>query len=153
MREALLRLLEERPLEAISGAMVAERAKVGYATFFRHYPDVRALVVDTVAAATDELAQSMMPALLAADSRGAANVEFKEVSGDMVRVRVNGQDTLNGLETWAPLRYVATQGTGYTIPTNGQPRGMSAKKYSVVRNPDLPAAQQPAAEQPTTGPQ
>lgn len=86
-------------------------------------------------------------------ANGAANVEFKEVSGDMVRVRVNGQDTLNGLETWAPLRYVATQGTGYTIPTNGQPRGMSAKKYSVVRNPDLPAAQQPAAEQPTTGPQ
>lgn len=80
MREALLQLLEERPLESISGAMVAERAKVGYATFFRHYADVRALVVDTVAAATDELAHAMMPALLAADSRGASVVLVEAVA-------------------------------------------------------------------------
>lgn len=72
MRQALLGLLETFPLEAITGAMIAEHAKVGYATFFRHYADVRALLVDTVAAVTDDLAQGMMPALLAADSGGAA---------------------------------------------------------------------------------
>lgn len=72
MRQALLGLLEEMPLEAITGARIAECAEVGYATFFRHYADVRALLVDTVAAVTDDLAQGMMPALLAADSGGAA---------------------------------------------------------------------------------
>lgn len=72
MRQALLALLEEMPLEAITGARIAERALVGYATFFRHYADVRALMVDTVAAVTDDLAQGMLPALLAADSGGAA---------------------------------------------------------------------------------
>lgn len=72
MRAALLALLEEMPLEAITGALIAERAAVGYATFFRHYADVRALLVDTVAAVTDDLARGMMPALLAADSGGAA---------------------------------------------------------------------------------
>lgn len=72
MRHALLGLLEEMPLEVITGAMVAARAGVGYATFFRHYADVRALLVDTVAAVTDDLARGMMPALLAADSGGAA---------------------------------------------------------------------------------
>ena len=54
MRQALLALLERMPLEDITGAMIAKQAKVGYATFFRHYVD--------------------MPALLAADSGGAASV-------------------------------------------------------------------------------
>jgi AcrR family transcriptional regulator len=72
MRQALLTLLAETPLEAITGAMVAARAGIGYATFFRHYADVRALLVDAVAAVTDNLARGMMPALLAADSGGAA---------------------------------------------------------------------------------
>lgn len=74
MRQALLALLERMPLEDITGAMIAKQAKVGYATFFRHYVDMRALLVDTVAVLTDELAQGMMPALLAADSGGAASV-------------------------------------------------------------------------------
>lgn len=72
MRQALLELLQEMSLGAITGAMIARRGKVGYATFFRHYADVHALLGDTVAALTDELAVAMMPALLAADSAGAA---------------------------------------------------------------------------------
>jgi AcrR family transcriptional regulator len=79
MRRALLALLEQMPLDAMTGAMIAERAEVGYATFFRHYGDVRALLIDTVAAITDELADSMMPALLAADSGGAASVLVRAV--------------------------------------------------------------------------
>jgi len=123
MREALLRLLEERPLEAISGAMIAERAKIGYATFFRHYDDVRAVVVDTVAAVTDELAQAMIPALLAADSRGAALVLVQAVSarravfrsllsgaGDVLRAELSRQviqrfDALPDVSpSWLPRR-------------------------------------------------
>jgi AcrR family transcriptional regulator len=72
MRQALLDLLLDVPLEAITAAMVTERAGIGYATFFRHYADVGALLVETVAALTDDLAERMMPALLAADSGGAA---------------------------------------------------------------------------------
>jgi AcrR family transcriptional regulator len=72
MRQALLALLEEMPLDAITGARIAERAGVGYATFFRHYADVRAVLVDTVAALTDDLAEGMRPALQAADSAAAA---------------------------------------------------------------------------------
>lgn len=72
MQRALLALLERMPLDAITGAMIAQRAEVGYATFFRHYADVRALLVDTVDAVTDDLARVMLPALLEADSGGAA---------------------------------------------------------------------------------
>lgn len=72
MRQALLELLKEMSLDAITGAMIAKRGKVGYATFFRHYADVHALLGDTVAALTDDLAVAMMPAMLASDSAGAA---------------------------------------------------------------------------------
>lgn len=77
---------------------------------------------------------------------GAANVELREVSGDMVRIRLNGQDTQNGQSMWAPLRFVATQGAGYSIPQTGQPSGMSANLYSVVRNPNVPGPQAPAGQ-------
>jgi len=80
MQRALLELLEETPLESITGARIAEHAAVGYATFFRHYADVRALLVDTVAALTDDLARTMMPALLSADSSGAAAVLVQAVA-------------------------------------------------------------------------
>jgi len=80
MRDALLALLDETPLESITGAMIAERAGIGYATFFRHYANVRALLVDAVAAITDELAGRMMSALLAADSAGAAAALVNEVA-------------------------------------------------------------------------
>lgn len=77
---------------------------------------------------------------------GAANVELREVSGDMVRVRYNGNDTQNGQEMWVPVRYVATQGSSWSVPQTGQPSGMSANRYSVVRNPNIPG---PQAEQQT----
>jgi AcrR family transcriptional regulator len=72
MRGAFLALLARAKLETITGVMIAEEAQVGYATFFRHYADVRAVLTDIVATLTDDLAQAMMPALLAGDSAGAA---------------------------------------------------------------------------------
>ncbi|MCB9766308.1 MAG: SH3 domain-containing protein [Alphaproteobacteria bacterium] len=73
---------------------------------------------------------------------GASNVELKEVSGDMVRVRYNGEDTRDGKEMWVPVRYVASSSEGYNIPTQGQPGGLRVSRYSVVRNPNLGVAQQ-----------
>lgn len=88
---------------------------------------MRALVVDTVAAATDELAHAMMPALLAADSRGAAVVLVEAVSvrrgvfrslfsgaGDVLRAELSRQviqrlDALPDLSpSWLP-RELATR--------------------------------------------
>lgn len=111
MRQALLVLLEEVPLESITGVMVAERAAVGYATFFRHYADVRALLRDTVVALADELAARMIPALLAADPRGAATILVEEVAERRVAFRalfVGAGDALRGMLT----RHVAAQVDG-----------------------------------------
>lgn len=72
MRQALLGLLAEMPFEAVTGALIAERAGIGYATYFRHYADPGALLVDTVAHLADGLVERMLPAMLAIDTREAA---------------------------------------------------------------------------------
>lgn len=72
MRRALLELLADMPFETVTGAMIADRAGVGYATYFRHYADPRDLLVDTVAHLADGLVAQMMPALLSGGTQAAA---------------------------------------------------------------------------------
>jgi AcrR family transcriptional regulator len=74
MRRAMLSLLAEMPLEQVTGALVAGRAGVGYATYFRHYRNVRELLVDTVAELAEELAARMLAPMIAGDSAAAARV-------------------------------------------------------------------------------
>ncbi len=54
LREALLALVGEKPLEQITIREIAAEAGIGYNTFFRHYTDKEALVRAIV---SDELAQ------------------------------------------------------------------------------------------------
>lgn len=79
MRDALLALLAEMPLEEVTGALIADRAKVGYATYFRHYQNVRDLLVDTVVKVADQLTAKMLPALVAADTASASRVLVEAV--------------------------------------------------------------------------
>lgn len=65
---ALLLLLEEEPLEQITIKGVTARAEVGYATFFRHYPDKEALLHDLAAHEIGKLLAMTMPILYTADS-------------------------------------------------------------------------------------
>lgn len=115
MRAALLALLSETSLDAVTGAMVADRAGVGYSTFFRHYADVRALLVDTVGALTDDLAQVMMPAILRQQSATAAQALIDAVdirrepvrallagAGDALRAEL-GRQVINRLATLPTL--------------------------------------------------
>lgn len=79
MREALLSLLEDTALEEVTGTLVAARAGVGYATYFRHYQNVRELLMDTVVTLATDLTERIMPALIAAEPGGAAAVLVKAI--------------------------------------------------------------------------
>jgi len=46
LRVAMTELASELPLDSITVRAIAARADVGYATFFRHYPDKEALLAD-----------------------------------------------------------------------------------------------------------
>lgn len=67
----MLALLKEKPLDQITVREIARTAKVGYATFFRHYPDKEALLNDLAAHEIRDLLDLVLPLLFTYDSRAA----------------------------------------------------------------------------------
>lgn len=69
---ALLALTGERDFADLTIGEIAERAGVGYATFFRHFRSKEALLAEAADALLDELLEVMLPALLEDDTRAAS---------------------------------------------------------------------------------
>jgi AcrR family transcriptional regulator len=72
LQQAMMALLAEQALEAITVRAITARAGVGYATFFRHYPDKEALLGDIVEALTADFLHQVTPLLRQRDRRAAA---------------------------------------------------------------------------------
>ena len=70
---ALLTLLEERPFEQLTVREITAKAEIGYATFFRHYPDKEALLHDVAAEQITELLGLALPILFTEDTRASAH--------------------------------------------------------------------------------
>jgi AcrR family transcriptional regulator len=66
--DGLLSLLEERPFEQILVKEITARAGVGYATFFRRYPDKEALLHDLAANEIRKLLAMTLPVFYTVDS-------------------------------------------------------------------------------------
>jgi len=69
---AMLALAEERPFADLTVGEIAQRADVGYATFFRHYRDKEALLLEVADALMNDLLGLMAPALIEEDTLRAA---------------------------------------------------------------------------------
>jgi AcrR family transcriptional regulator len=72
LRKALFTLLEQKPFDQITIREITAQAGTGYATFFRHYAEPRALLNDLVADEIRDLLALAMPVLRVTDTRGAA---------------------------------------------------------------------------------
>ena len=68
---ALLSLLEEGSFDQITVREITARAGVGYATFFRRYPDKEALLHDVAASEISRLLTMTLPILFTVDSRAS----------------------------------------------------------------------------------
>jgi AcrR family transcriptional regulator len=65
----LVALLEEKPFDQVTIREIAAKAKIGYATFFRHYPSKEALLNDLAADQISTLTEMTEPLLHSADTR------------------------------------------------------------------------------------
>lgn len=72
LRDALLKLLEEKSLERITIRDIAANAGVSYVTFFRHHTTKEALLQDIASGQVQRLAALIMPAIDASDTRAAS---------------------------------------------------------------------------------
>src|SRR5262249_40669401 len=72
LREAMIALAEERPLDAITVREIVGRAGIGYATFFRHYVAREARLADVADGLPQEFLGRVRPLLEQRDRRGAA---------------------------------------------------------------------------------
>jgi AcrR family transcriptional regulator len=71
LRSALLSLLETASFDQITIRQISTRAGIGYATYFRHYPDKWALLNDLAADVISELLGRTLPIIFAEDTRAA----------------------------------------------------------------------------------
>ena len=72
LRQAMVDLAEENPLDALTVRAIAARAGVGYATFFRHYADKEELLADVADVLTRDFLEQVRPLLRERDRLGAA---------------------------------------------------------------------------------
>jgi AcrR family transcriptional regulator len=70
--EAVLALAAEKPFADITIMEIAERAGVGYASFFRHYRDKDALLAEVADELVDDLTAIIMPAMQDEDTSAAS---------------------------------------------------------------------------------
>ena len=72
LRDALLRLLEQKSLEQITIREIVAGANISYVTFFRHHPTKEALLHDIAQEQVRRLSDLILPAIDARDTRAAS---------------------------------------------------------------------------------
>jgi AcrR family transcriptional regulator len=72
LAQAVLTLAAEKPFGDVTITEIAERAGVGYASFFRHYKDKDALLTAVADKMIEDLVAIIMPAMLVEDTHAAS---------------------------------------------------------------------------------
>ena len=100
LQEALVDLTLEKGFEAVTIRDITDRADVGYATFFRHYPDKEALLASVLEAMKDEFLERLVPYSMVEDPEqtGRLLFEYVEQNCDLCRVLLDSTDTMSLLK-------------------------------------------------------
>ena len=100
LQDALIGLTLEKGFEAVTIRDITDRADVGYATFFRHYPDKEALLADVLEAMKDEFQSLLAPYSMVNDPEktGTLLFEYVEENCDLCRVLLDSTDTMSLLK-------------------------------------------------------
>ncbi len=99
LRQAMADLIDQRGYDSITIRDLAAVAGVGYATFFRHYPDKDALLLDLLQRSIHDLAR-LLPPGLDDDPAEEGRVIFTHAArhAQLFHILLRGQGTLALLE-------------------------------------------------------
>jgi len=82
LNDALLALLVAMPFDRITIREISSRARVGYATFFRHYSSREALLGDVASAKIAQVLELVTPILATADSAALTRALCAHIDGE-----------------------------------------------------------------------
>ncbi|MEW5872050.1 MAG: TetR/AcrR family transcriptional regulator [Chloroflexota bacterium] len=120
LQEALIELTLERGYDAVTIRDITDKADVGYATFFRHYPDKDALLVDLVQAMKEDFMALLAPHWLGSEPEKGSTILFQYVEDnfELVSVLLNSSSTMALLE---PAQEIGLEGVkdAFTLEVNG----------------------------------
>lgn len=91
LAEALVRLTLERGYDAVTIRDITEQADVGYATFFRHYGDKDALLLDVLDVFLEQLLELLRPRAGQAAAASRVLFDFVDEHADPCRVLLSGR--------------------------------------------------------------
>jgi AcrR family transcriptional regulator len=96
LQAALISETLEKGFDAVTIRDITERADVGYATFFRHYPDKEALLADVLDAMNKKIQVLLAPASMITDPEktGILLFEFVYDNADLCRVLFDSTNTM-----------------------------------------------------------
>lgn len=119
LQEALVELTLEKGYDAVTILDITKRADVGYATFFRHYPDKDALLADVLRSMKEDLQVLMQPYTLATNPEETGRLIFQYVQDhcDLCKVLLNSTDTMSLIK---PVQELGLQETETMLGANLQ---------------------------------
>ncbi|MCC7128988.1 MAG: TetR/AcrR family transcriptional regulator [Anaerolineae bacterium] len=115
LQQALISLTLEKGFDAVTIREITERADVGYATFFRHYPDKDALLADVLDSMRQEFRDLLMPhsIITEPETMGELLFEYVQENADLCRVLLNSTNTMTLLR---PVQEIGQQEIGWMFP-------------------------------------
>ena len=133
LAQALLELASERPFADLTVRELTDRADIGYATFFRHYPNKEALLLDVLSGIVDDLTALLEPMADAGRLDDAGRELFEYVAAHAARLRVllaveHGSAVEHALRAAVRARVLAS---GTFRPPEGVPEDLAAHHLSV----------------------
>jgi len=131
LAEAVLSLAAEKPFADVTITEIAERAGVGYASFFRHYKDKDALLSAVADALVDDLTAIIMPAMQHDDTAAASLAICRYVADN----RSISRALLAGGAETTVRRHIVSRSIAQSTIWNTPPRELPAEllvTHSVV---------------------
>lgn len=100
LAKALIELTLEKGYESVTIKDITERADIGYATFFRHYPDKESLLQAVLEVVLEELINLLMLPRASADFKQLGTLLFQYVAANekIIRVLLSSQGSANLLQ-------------------------------------------------------
>lgn len=119
LQEALVALTLEKGYDAVTIRDITERADVGYATFFRHYPDKQALLTAVLESMRDEFIVMLEPLAILHDPEktGQLIFEYVQQNHDLCVVLLNSTDTMSLIR---PMQEIGRQESGPILAAGGR---------------------------------